>query len=96
MARVKKQLLEILSSLSSEEIEKLQAKLIEPKLDALRREKEKLQKRLKEIDRELARFSVAAKRPAPRVGRAAKGKTIAQRIKEVITCLEERGRSDLL
>jgi len=99
MARVKKQLVELLSTLSSKEIQKLQAKLLAPKVASLRREREKLQKRLREIERQLARVAKAkprrrrvrrvrkarAKRaPVKRVKRRARKGTIASRIEGIL------------
>lgn len=89
MARVKKELVELLSTLSASEIEKLRAQLVGPKLQALKRERQKLEKRLKEIDAEMARLGArkparrAARRRGPRPG------TLASKIRNI---LEKAGR----
>lgn len=79
MAHVKKQLVELLSTLDPTEIEKLQAKLLAPKLASLRREKGRLQKRLKEIERQLARVQKAKPRRRRRVRRVRAKRAPAKR-----------------
>jgi len=92
MRRVKKQLVELLSSLSSSEIKQLHLKLVAPKLRSLRREKNAIEKRLHEIEREIAGLAPTKKRKArqpkrlrkaKRVRRARRG-TVLSKIKNVL------------
>lgn len=100
MARVKKQMLNLLETLSASEIETLRAKLIGPKLKALQQERATLQKRLRTVEGQIAvlegsvprrrrRRRVRAKAPkaakrAPARKAARKGATIAETIEAIL------------
>jgi len=95
MARVKKQVIQLLSGLSARDIRQLQSKLVAPRLKALRREKAAIEKRLRMIGRQIAGLVSLAPRKgrklrktkqlkrAKRVRPARKG-TIASRIKGIL------------
>jgi len=95
MRRVKKQLVELLSSLSAAEIKRLRSKLVAPKLESLRREKAAIKKRLHQIERQILRLAGrmvrkrrklhrrTGPRRAKRVRRAKRGTVIAK-IKQVL------------
>ena len=87
MARVKKQLLELIAGLSTGEIRRLHAKLVGPRLKSLQREKAAIEKRLRQVERRLAGLVGVAPRkqrkakvgrpPAKRGGRAKRGSVLA-------------------
>lgn len=87
MARVKKQFLELLSSMAPAELAKLQAKLLGPKLKALRSERAKLVKRLKQVETELA----GLEKPAPRKRRKKAKPRAVRRVRVVARRRRRKG-----